>query len=173
MSRRSRTQLVGGLLVLVVGVLLLVWQFAPSLHGRIQIYWSWPLTIAAVGVGLLLFGLLVGAPGIAVPACIVGGIAGILYYQYYTGDWASWMYVWTLIPGFVGVGAVLSGLLGETPRKSIREGATMVLIAAALFFVAGAATGRIGWLGGYWPVVLIGWGVVIILRMLVRKRKSR
>ena len=170
MSRKSRTQLAGGLLVLLLGVALLVWQFVPSLHGWIQIEWSWPLTIAAVGVFLLLFGLLVGAPGMAVPACIVGGIAGILYYQYITHDWASWMYAWTLIPGFTGIGAILAGLLGESPRKSIRDGATMVLVSAALFFVVGAATGRIGWLGGYWPLVLIGWGVLVILRTLLRKR---
>ena len=170
MSRKGRIQLVGGLLVLLLGVSLLVWQLVPALHGRIQIEWSWPLTIAAMGVFLLLFGLLVGAPGMAVPACIVGGIAGILYYQNATGDWTSWMYAWTLIPGFAGLGGILAGLLGENPRKSIREGATMVLISAALFFVVGAATGRIGVLGDYWPLVLIGWGVVVILRTLLRKR---
>ena len=170
MSRKGRIQLVGGLLVLLLGVSLLVWQLVPALHGRIQIEWSWPLTIAAMGVFLLLFGLLVGAPGMAVPACIVGGIAGILYYQNATGDWTSWMYAWTLIPGFAGLGGILAGLLGENPRKSIREGATMVLISAALFFVVGAATGRIVVLGDYWPLVLIGWGVVVILRTLLRKR---
>ena len=117
-----------------------------------------------------MLGLLSGAPGMAVPACIVAGIGGILYYQGLTGDWTSWVYVWTLIPGFTGVGAILAGLLGEKTRKSVREGVTLIVISGALFFIVGAATGRIGWLGGYWPLVLVGWGVLIILRTLLRRR---
>ena len=170
MSRRGRIQLFGGLLVLALGVLLLVWQLLPGLRDSIQIVWSWPLDIIAVGAGLLLLGLLIGAPGMAVPACIVAGIGGILYYQNATGDWASWMYTWTLIPGFSGVGSILAGLLGEKTRRSVRDGATAVLISAVLFFAVGAATGRIGWLGGYWPLLLIGWGLLIILRALLRRR---
>ncbi len=38
------------------------------------------------------------------PSIIVGGIGGILAYQDYTGHWESWSYLWTLIPGFVGLG---------------------------------------------------------------------
>jgi hypothetical protein len=170
MSRKGRIQLFGGLLVLALGVLLLVWQVLPGLGDIFEIAWSWPLTIVAVGGGLLLLGLLIGAPGMAVPACIVAGIGGILYYQNATGDWASWAFVWTLIPGFSGVGIILSGLLGEDTRRSVRGGATTAFISAILFFVVGAATGRIGWLGGYWPLLLVGWGLVIILRTLFRKR---
>ena len=42
--------------------------------------------------------LLTGQPGMLVPACIVGGIGGMLYWQNLTGDWASWSYSWSLIP---------------------------------------------------------------------------
>ena len=64
---------------------------------------SWPLIVVAVGAGLLVLGLLVGAPEMAIPAVIVGGIGGILYYQNLSGNWASWSYLWTLIPGFSGL----------------------------------------------------------------------
>jgi hypothetical protein len=68
----------------------------------------------------------------AVAACIIGGIGGILYWQSYTGDWASWAYVWTLIPGFSGIGIIFDrqfGFLKETmvapvPRLHIMLGKT-------------------------------------------------
>ena len=81
-----------------------------------------------VGACLLIFGLLAGAPGMAVPATIVAGIGGILAYQNATGDWTSWSYVWSLIPGFVGLGIMLSALLGDGGREGFRSGLSLVFI---------------------------------------------
>lgn len=69
----------------------------------------------------------------AVPACIVGGIGGLLLWQNATGEWQSWAYAWTLIPGFVGVGTLLSGLLGGTLRRDFGAGAWRVLISLISF----------------------------------------
>jgi hypothetical protein len=100
----------------------------------------------------------------------VAGIGCILYYQNETGDWISWAYTWTLIPGFVGIGSILSGLLGDDTGRSVRGGASMLLVSAVLFFVVGSATGMIPWLGAYWPLLLIGWGLLIIVRTALRRR---
>ena len=76
--------------------------------------------------------VITGAPGMAVPAAIVAGIGGILYYQYATKNYASWSYMWTLIPGFVGVGLILAGLLGEYTRHNIGRGLNLIVISAVI-----------------------------------------
>jgi hypothetical protein len=108
MNDRRRSQLAGGLVMVLLGAALLAVQLVPSLKHWIEtsIDWSnsWALVVVGVGVFLLILGLLLGAPGMAVPACIVGGIGGLLYWQNATGRWETWAYAWALIPGLAGVG---------------------------------------------------------------------
>jgi hypothetical protein len=132
---------------------------------------DWPLIVIGVGAFLFLFGLLVGAPGMAVPASIVAGIGGILMWQNATGEWESWAYAWTLIPGFVGVGIALEGLFGGRARKAISDGAWMILISLTLFLVFGSFLGGPVALGGYWPALLIVLGVLFLFRSLFSFRK--
>jgi hypothetical protein len=106
----------------------------------------------------------------AVPACIVGGIGGLLYWQNATGNWESWAYAWTLIPGFVGVGIVLSGLLGGDTQQSVRGGAWLILISLVLFTIFGSFLGGLGLLGPYWPVLLIALGLLVLVRSFFRAR---
>ena len=166
MGGRHRSSLAGGLVLILLGVWFLVAQLVPGL----QIWFSWPLSIVGVGALLLVIGLLTGVPAMAVPACIVGGIGGLLYWQNATGNWESWAYAWTLIPGFVGVGIVLSGLLGGEARQAMRGGGWLILISLVLFTVFGSFFGGLGLLGPYWPVLLILLGLLIIVRSLFRSR---
>ncbi len=166
MNRRRRSSLAGGLVLILLGVLFLTVQLMPGL----QLWFSWPLIIVGVGVLLLILGLVTGAPGMAVPACIVGGIGGLLYWQNSTGNWESWAYAWTLIPGFVGVGIVLSGLLGGETRQSVRGGGGLILISLVLFTVFGSFLGGLNLLGPYWPVLLIVLGLWVLVRPLFRSR---
>jgi len=166
MDHHRRAGVVAGLVLILLGTWFLVAQFIPGL----QIEFSWPLIIVAVGVFLLLFGLLVGAPEMAVPASIVGGIGGLLYWQNVTGQWESWAYAWTLIPGFVGVGTVLSGLLGRKAQQ-VRRGAWLILISLVMFAFFGSFFGALGFLGIYWPVLLIALGVLGLVNALLRPRR--
>jgi hypothetical protein len=125
--------------------------------------------IIGAGACLLVFGLVVGAPGMAVPACIVAGIGGILYYQNAMGDWESWSYIWALIPGFAGVGGMLASLLGGRPSASFRSNLTLVFISLVMFLVFGAFFGA-NPLGAYWPVLLIALGVWMLIQPLFKKR---
>jgi len=169
MSRRRRTSLVGGIILVLLGAWLLAIQLVPGLDRLINIEFTWPWIIIGVGVLLFVFGLVAGEPGMAVPACIVAGIGGILYYQYTTGDWASWSYAWALIPGFVGVGSILAGLLGDNRSRSIRDGLNLLVISAVLFLIFGSFLGGLNLLGNYWPVLLILLGVWLLLRPVFRK----
>ena len=166
MHRRRRSSLAGGLLLILLGILFLVVQQVPEL----QLWFSWPWIIIGVGGFLLVLGLVIGEPSMAIPACIVGGIGGILYWQEITGNWDSWAYAWTLIPGFVGVGIVVSGLLGGETRQSIRGGGWLIVISLVLFAVFGSLFGGRALLGPYWPALLILLGLLLLIRSLFRHR---
>jgi hypothetical protein len=168
MESRHRSSLVGGLVLIVLGVLFLAFQLSPSLRERFRPELSWPLIVVGVGLLLLVIGLATGAPGMALPACIVGGIGGLLYWQNATDNWDSWAYAWALIPGFVGVGTILSGLLGNQPRRSLEGGAWLVMISLMLFLIFGSFLGGLNLLGPYWPVLLIVAGLLYLVRSLIR-----
>jgi hypothetical protein len=170
MNKRRRTGLVGGILLILLGLWFLAMQVVPELQTMIDIEFSWPLFVIGAGVVLLILGLLTGEPGMAVPACIVGGIGVLLYYQNATGNWASWAYAWTLIPGFAGLGAILAGVLGDKPRQSIRDGVNLILISAVMFLIFGSFLGGLDLLGPYWPVLLILLGLWFLIQPLFRRK---
>ncbi|HUV89374.1 MAG TPA: hypothetical protein VMY80_06955, partial [Anaerolineae bacterium] len=95
---------------------------------------------------------------------------GLLYWQNATGHWESWAYAWTLIPGFVGVGIILAGILGGGLRKALGGGGWLILISLVLFAIFGSFLGGLNLLGPYWPVLLIVLGLFILVERLVRRR---
>ena len=171
MKSSSRTNLASGLLLVLIGIVFLVIQLVPSIKSLIHYDYSWPIIIILVGFGLLIFGLVVRSPGMAVPACIVAGIGGLLYYQNATNDWGSWAYVWTLIPGFAGAGTILAGLLGMDTRRSIQAGAWQIFVSLVLFFIFGSFLGHLNLFGQYWPLLLVLFGLIILVRPLVRRKR--
>lgn len=173
MGRRRRSNLAVGVVLVLIGAWFLAVQLVPGLGQWINIEFSWPLIIVGIGVLLLIIGLLTGAFEMAVPACIVGGIGGLLYWQNATGRWDSWAYAWALIPGFVGVGTVLSGVLGGKFRKSLYDGGSLILISLVLFTVFGSLMGGPNLVGVYWPVLLILLGLFFLIRPFLRPRRRR
>ena len=159
MDVQKRSNLALGIALIVLGAIFLVTRLLPGL----ELVFGWPWIVIGVGAVLMVIGLLVGAPDMAVPACIVSGIGGILYYQNLTGDWTSWSYAWALIPAFVGVGMLVSALLGGRSHGAIREGLRTLLVGVVLFLVFGSFFGAFTWLGAYWPLLLVGAGVLILV----------
>lgn len=160
-----------GVALILVGAVLLLAQLAPGLWSWVGPF-SWPLIIVGVGVFLLLLGLVAGVPGLAVPACIVSGIGLLLYWQNSTGNWESWAYAWALIPGFVGVGIILAGLLEGEVRQALVAGGWLILISLALFAVFGSFLGGPAILQQYarfWPVLLILLGILSLAQVLRRR----
>jgi hypothetical protein len=157
------------LVLVLLGIWFLGVQFVPNLQDYAPL--SWPLIIIGVGIVLLMMAVLGGVPGLAVPACIVGGIGGLLYWQNAAGNWESWSYAWALIPGFVGVGAILAGLLGGNTREATRGGGWLILFSLVLFAVFGSFFGALGTVGNYWPVLLILLGLLVLIRSLIRRRR--
>src|SRR5512134_3449059 len=99
--RTNRSTLFLGILLILIGIWLVVSRQVPELRQWLDVEFSWPMWTIGAGILIFIIGLITGAPGMAVPASIVTGIGCILYYQNANADFASWSYMWTLIPGFV------------------------------------------------------------------------
>lgn len=167
--RQNRTNLFLGVLLVLIGVWLVVTRQVPAIQNWLDDNFAWPMWTIGAGLLILLIGLITGAPGMAVPASIVAGIGGILYYQFKTGDYGSWSYMWALIPGFVGVGTILAGLLGENTRRNIAHGLNLVVISTLIFLIFATFFGGLSLLGDYGPaIILIALGVYVLLRGLLR-----
>jgi peptidoglycan/LPS O-acetylase OafA/YrhL len=167
--RQNRSNLFLGILLIAIGVWLVATRQVPSLQQFTENMTGAMWTIAA-GVLILAIGLITGAPGMAVPASIVAGVGGILLYQDQVGDYSSWSYLWTLIPGFVGVGSILAGLLGDNTRRNLASGLRLLVVSAVLFLVFGTFLGNLEFLGEYGvAILLILLGVFILARGLMRR----
>lgn len=170
MDRKTRSNVALGLVLIITGAYFLTRQFLPQLPLWDLLDLSWHFYIIAAGILLLLIGILSGVPSMAVPAALVSGIGALFYWQDMTDNWESWAYAWALIPGFVGIGTILQGLLGEQTRQSLRQGFNLVIVSLILFSIFASIFG--GWqiFGPYWPVLIILLGLWMILRVLIGKR---
>ncbi len=164
MDSERRGSLAIGVILLLVGGFFLAAQIFPQLNQLISLQYQWPWWVIGVGALFLIMAIALGAPGLAVPACIIAGIGGILYYQETTGDWASWSYAWALIPGFAGVGTLLMNLMEGHFAEGLREGFNAILVSLLMFGIFGSFLGGPKLLGQLWPVLLILLGVWVLLR---------
>jgi hypothetical protein len=172
--RQNRTSLILGLLLILGGAWMIVSNQVPSIHQWVTAHSTGSVYTIGAGILILLFGLFMGTPGLAVPAAIVAGIGGILYYQDLTKDYSSWSYMWTLIPGFVGVGTILAGLLGENIRNNLGRGLRLIVISVVLFLAFGTFLGGLKILGTYGaPILIILLGLFILARGFMRSRGTQ
>jgi hypothetical protein len=155
MNRQGRSQLALGVILILLGAWFLLDKSVPAFHSLFDQYTRWPMNMLLIGAGILIVGLVLGQPGMAVPAAIVAGIGGIFYYQDATNSYDSWSYMWTLIPGFVGVGSILAGLLGDSTAHNLKRGLNLMVVSAVLFLVFSSFFG--GWelFGNYGPAILL------------------
>lgn len=166
MNRKS--SITSGVILVLLGIFFLAREIFPEFFQ----FLDWPFIIIGLGIVFLLWAIISGAGGLAVPGAILAGFGGIFYYQNLTGNWESWAYIWSLIPGFVGVGIIISGIINHTFKKDISAGLVLIVISAILFFIFGTAFGLDYQLSRYWPVLLIALGLVSVVRTLVRSKNT-
>lgn len=171
--KQNRSNLALGIILLVIGGWLLATRQVPDLQAWVDKNFTWPMWTIGAGLLVLLIGLITNAPGMAVPASIIAGIGGILYYQDQTSNFASWSYMWTLIPGFVGVGTILTGLLGENTRRNLGHGLRLIVTSSVLFLIFATFFGGLSILGEYGlPIVLILLGLYVLARGFIRGNRG-
>ena len=171
MSRNTSTNgVIAGIILIGLGGLFLVAQvFGGSILTNL-----WPFLV--IGAGMLFFaGMVVrgrGAGGLAIPGSVVTTVGLILLVQNTFGLWDTWSFVWGLIIAAVGVGTFIRGLWDDD-AESRRSGPIVALIGMVLFLIFGALFGLNlsryqGLIWQLWPLLLIGLGVLLILRRFVR-----
>lgn len=161
-----------GLVLILVGGVFLAAQFIPQLNDLIKLQYGWPGWVIGVGLVFFLMAVLLRAPGLAVPASIIAGIGAILYYQNNTGDWDSWAYAWTLIPGFVGVGVLLMNILEGRVLTGLKEGISAILFSLFMFGIFSGFLGGPAIFAQLWPLFLIGAGVWMLLTGMQNRRRE-
>jgi len=171
--KQNRSSLALGIILLVVGGWLLATRQVPALQEWLSNHSTGSIYTIGAGLLILLLGLITNAPGMAVPASIVAGIGGILYYQEVNSAYSSWSYMWTLIPGFVGVGSILAGLLGENTRRNLRSGLRLLVISAVMFLIFGSLLGGLEVLGPYGlPIIIILLGLYFLGNGFMRSNRG-
>jgi hypothetical protein len=173
MESQRRRNIASGVLLILIGLIFLAFQVFPTLRVWADQEFTWPMGLWLGALGLLVLGVLTGTADLLVPASIVGGLGTIFFFQE-TGrlTWEGWAYLWTLIPGFAGLGVFLAGLI-EWDRKEIADGLQTMLVSVVLFLVFGSLLGDVF---GYFPfrdflpVLLIILGVFLFIRALFERR---
>ena len=130
-ARRGGSGVALGVVLVVVGAFYLVVQLA----GADLSAFGWPLFVIIPGLTLLIVGFVSLGTGAAIPGGILTMVGLVLAYQNSTGFWTSWAYAWALVaPGGVGLGLFLQGLRERNPSL-IRQGRSLMFIAALIFMV--------------------------------------
>ncbi len=170
MNRIIRIQLAIGILLILLGAWFLADRNIPEFHEFFVRFSGLPFSLAGIGGLLLLLGILLGVPGMAVPASIVAGVGAILYYQKTVDDYSSWSYMWSLIPGFMGIGSWITALLGENSAFNLKRGLNLLVFSAVLFLVFSTIFGGLDFLGNIFPAILIILlGIWMIARSVYKK----
>ncbi len=175
-SRRGT--IVVGIVLILLGALFLLENALDLDIGR----FGWPLFVIVPGVILLVAGLAAGpteGPGMAIGGGITTTVGLILAVQNVTGLWATWAYAWALVgPGGTGLGLIAYGL-ARGDRGHLTNGLRSLGVGIALFAAFGLFfEGIIGLTGEPFlassdllPIVLIGFGVVLVGASLLRGRR--
>ncbi|OGO04389.1 MAG: hypothetical protein A2Y73_04215 [Chloroflexi bacterium RBG_13_56_8] len=173
-GRDNANWVFGGILI-AVGVL---WLLAQLVGIRVGSY-LWPLFIIVPGVVLFVLAMTMegrAGEGLAITGGIVTMVGLLLFYQNATGHWQSWAYAWALVaPTSIGLAQIIYGLVKglDSVVASGRRIATVgiiIFLGGAAFFelvigISGFGLGGIGW-----AVLLIGAGVLFLLRAILTGR---
>jgi hypothetical protein len=162
--------LLGGVLLIGLGMLFLLIQLIPGLDNFFRIDLFWPLIIIGVGAIFLVAAVATRTPPLAIPGCIIGGIGCLLFIQNITDYWESWAFAWTFIPGFVGVGLALNGLLSGKANEGLRVGGILIAISFTLFVIFATFLGPFAFLRQLWPLILVFAGLALLGRLVLVRR---
>jgi hypothetical protein len=155
MSARGRSQFALGIILILLGAGLLLGRSLPDFYAILAKSTEFPANMLFIGCGIFIFALVLHRPSLCMPAAIVAGLGAIFYYQKATGIDGSWSYLWTLILGLIGVGNILSGLLGDSTAYNIRRGRNWLVLSVVLFLVFSSFFGSWEFLGTYGPAILL------------------
>jgi hypothetical protein len=150
---RSKGTLTGGIVLILIGIALLVEAFLPG---------AWALVPIGLGLAFLVAAGIHRVGGLAIPGALLSGVGTLLLWQSSTGWWASWLYLWPVVLGALGVGFVVANLLGMGGRKVralgwiwiVETGAAVVGLIALRILVPPLFS---------WALIVVGLGAMLLL----------
>ncbi|MBI9046657.1 MAG: hypothetical protein JEZ06_19355 [Anaerolineaceae bacterium] len=160
----------GGIILILIGTMFALYQFAPELmHRLLGDSFPWPLFVITPGIIFLISGVVTRTGGLLIPGTIVTTIGCILLYQNNSGDWVSWVYIWPLMPGAVGLGLFLSSFFRDAESGARKVGLWMFSISITVFVIAMVLfTSSV--MDMFWPLIVIAAGVFILVRSFLQKK---
>jgi len=165
MQKKNSNYAWGFILILLGGLML-----ARELFPQINMIFDWPWLVVGVGLVFLLFAFFTRTGGLAIPGTIVSGIGAILYYQNLTGNWGTWSFAWTLIPGFVGIGIGLATLISPNEDQGGWTASFFMIALSAIMFIIFGGSKFFGLdLQYLWPIIIIVFGIFILIKGFSRK----
>jgi hypothetical protein len=155
--RALGTLFIPGMPILTTGAILL---FASvfDLWGAWE--WLWPLEVLALAEGFLFATIYTRVIWLAIPTIIIGANGVVLQFCALTGLWEAWAVLWAVEPLSVGLSLLV---VSATRRLS-------GLFVAGLIVCGLAGLGLVGMttiLSAWWPVSLLGSGVLILAGFLM------
>ena len=168
MQSTDRSTIVVAVVLIGLGALFLAFNLIPGL----DIGQTWPIIFFLIAGAFYLPASVwpserKALAGLYIPASIMLVLGLIFLYDTITDDWGSWAYMWTLIPGGVGLGLALGSRIGGWGRDTTQVGIWMMVGSAIGFGFFGLLFGSrlAGVLG---PILLILGGAVLLLGTLRR-----
>lgn len=174
-SGRDRGGLVAGAVIIGLGVFFLLTQFVPDVGRAI------PLLIGLIFLAAF---AVRREYGFLVPGCIIGGVGvGVLLEDVVSDAWSGAVVLLSIAGGFIAIWAIsalVHALDRDWPRGESRDVAKAmwwpfipggILALVALFVIAdeqGLDTDVLRW----WPLVLIGIGLIVIVANLSRRDRG-
>jgi hypothetical protein len=130
---------------------------------RFNPHWfHWTMVLTGSGLLFILPGLKRSFRKFFIPGFILTGLGLILSYQRLSGDWASWSYIWALIPGLSGLGILAS----EGNNHKVQLAGKIILWISTVFFLVFAVSFAHAWqFYRYWPIVLIVMGLIQLTKV--------
>lgn len=181
-SRGLSGSLIFGLLLIVVGVFFLAAQLLGTFF-RINIgSLAWPFFIIIPGVAFFLISFTMeinNGRGTAIFGSILATTGLLLLFQNITDLWATWAYAWALVaPTSIGLADILYGAL-RGRSDWVRNGFNTAAVGIGIFLVGAFFFEFIIGLSGFpfrlgaafWPLLLIGLGLFLLVKNLVGSRR--
>ena len=159
--KNRRKDLVGGVILLVIGVVALLNQFVEFNWGNLGL-----LFLPALGGLFLVWGILTREGGLIIPGGIISGIGWGAYaiagpFQMWQGDNEGGVFLIIFGLGFGLITLLTAVFTDETHWWALIPGGIIAFVGVAVLF-GGVLLTALELVGTWWPLILIALGIYVL-----------
>ncbi len=170
MDSNRRSGLAVAILLILAGAFFLLINLVPQLQKLV----SWPLIFIILAASFVIWPFIFpsvrrGLAGLIIPGTILFVLGLIFWYCDFMNRWEDWAFLWTLIPGSVGLGMALADWVGGWGGDTARVGGWMLIISLLVFAVFATFFGG-SQLQIAGPALVILGGLVLLVRAFIHPK---